>query len=359
MQRIYGVLWSGSTDAMLGPIPKISCSDYFSNKLVFGLVTHFQQITIYQPFWQILETCVPFSIVISNGFIQVTLLCENFSTFSLIIPYPPPNVQLSIYVLFEIYRKLINQPVAQRFATVCEDFENAAIEEERHLKIIACRRAKIVHNDIYDAYLEITSERKDFFNELRCANATKMVLSNRVLSFDTILEDFPKLKRLILLNCIIAEEELPRNKQYNNISDLEVSGATAFRLWQSIAVLFPHVQTVNLTDASLENPLGMEMLRILRFKDNKVFQNIRRFSVIGSILCDEDVEFLANLTNLESLSIIRNSKVTGIAVWLFIRNSQEILKRSLIEISDSVDIWKDCGYITKKTTLKDKKKILF
>ncbi|XP_039962100.1 uncharacterized protein LOC120775814 [Bactrocera tryoni] len=229
----------------------------------------------------------------------------------LIIPYPPPNVQLSIYVLFEIYKRLINQPVSQRFASVCEDFENAAIEEERHLKIIACRRAKIVHNDIYDAYLEITSERKDFFKELRCANATKMVLNNRALNFDTILEDFPNLKRLKLLNCIIAEDEFPRNKQYNNISDLDLSGANAFCLWQSISILFPHVRMVNLTDASLENPLGMEMLRIFRFEDRNVFRNITRFSVDGTILCDEDVEFLANLTRLESLSIIRNSKVTG------------------------------------------------
>ncbi|XP_054088026.1 uncharacterized protein LOC114805144 [Zeugodacus cucurbitae] len=229
----------------------------------------------------------------------------------LIIPYPPPNVQLSIYVLFEIYKKLINQPVAQRFATVCEDFENAAIEEERHLKIIACRKAKIVHNDIYDAYLEITSERKDFFNKLCCENATKMVLNNRVIIFDTILDDFPKLKCLRLKNCFIAEEEFPRNKQYNNISDLEVLGANAFRLWQNIAVLFPNVGTVNLMDAAFESPLEITMLRILRFKDNTVLQNITRFSVIGSILCDEGVEFLANLIHLKNLSIVRNSKVTG------------------------------------------------
>ncbi|XP_054087942.1 uncharacterized protein LOC105220616 [Zeugodacus cucurbitae] len=208
----------------------------------------------------------------------------------LIIPYPPPNVQLSIYVLFEIYKKLIHQPVAQRFATVCEDFENAAIEEERHLKIIACRRAKIVHNDIYDSYLEITSERKDF---------------------DAILDDFPKLKRLRLLNCFIAEEKFPRDKQYNNISDLEILGANAFRLWQSIAILFPNVGSVNLMDAALESPLEITMFRIPRFKDNTVFQNITRFSVIGSILCDEEVEFLANLTQLKHLSIVRNSKITG------------------------------------------------
>lgn len=138
-----------------------------------------------------------------------------------------------------------------------------------------------------------------------------MVLSNRVVIFDTILEDFPKLKRLKLLNCVIAEDEFPRNKQYKNICDLEVSGANAFRLWQSMAVLFPHVRTVNLTDASLENPLAMEMLRIMRFKDSTVFLNITRFSVIGSILCDEDVGFLANLTHLKSLSIFSNSKITG------------------------------------------------
>ncbi|XP_054086966.1 uncharacterized protein LOC105220643 [Zeugodacus cucurbitae] len=229
----------------------------------------------------------------------------------LIIPYPPPNVQLSIYVLFEIYKKLINQPVAQRFATVCEDFENAAIEEERHLKIIACRKAQIVHNDIYDAYLETTSERKDFFNELCCENATKIALNNRAIIFDTILDDFPKLKRLRLINCFIAEEEFPRNKQYNNISDLEILGANAIRLWQGIAVLFPNVGVVNLMDAALESPLEIAMFRIPRFKDNTVFQNITRFTVIGSILCDEEVEFLANLTQLKNVSIVRNLKVTG------------------------------------------------
>ncbi|XP_054087964.1 uncharacterized protein LOC128922205 [Zeugodacus cucurbitae] len=229
----------------------------------------------------------------------------------LIVPYPPPNVQLSIYVLFEIYKKLINLPVAQRFATVCEDFENAAIEEERHLKIIACRKAKIVHNDIYDAYLEITSESKDFFQELCCENATKMALNNRVIVFDKILDDFPKLKRLRLINCFIAEEEFPMNKQYNNISDLEVLGANAFRLWQSIAILFPNVGIVNLMDAALESPLEITMFRIPRFKENIVFQNITRFTVIGNILCDEEGEFLANLTQLKNFSIVRNSKVTA------------------------------------------------
>ncbi|XP_054088005.1 uncharacterized protein LOC105220021 [Zeugodacus cucurbitae] len=53
------------------------------------------------------------------------------------------------------------------------------------------------------------------------------------------------------------------------------------------------------------------MFRIPHFEDNIVFQNITRFTVIGSILCDEGVETLANLTHLKNLSIVRNSKVTG------------------------------------------------
>lgn len=231
--------------------------------------------------------------------------------FSLIIPYPAPNVQLSIYILFEIYKKLIHQPAAKCFASVCADFESAAIEEERHLKIIACRSAKVVRNEIYDAYLEITAESKDFFTNAPCTNAMKMVLSNRLLVFDTILDDFPLLKRLKFINCVVQESELPKERKYCNVCELEICCANALPLWQAIAPLFPYVRTVHLSDELLENPIELTPSRTLSTSSSSDFLNVARLSIAGSIFSDEDVEFLANLRNLRSLTVFGNSKITG------------------------------------------------
>ncbi|XP_017473406.1 PREDICTED: uncharacterized protein LOC108364298 isoform X2 [Rhagoletis zephyria] len=229
----------------------------------------------------------------------------------LLIPYPAPNVQLSIYILFEIFKKLKRRSHSQAFATVCVDFENAAIEEERHLKIISCRKAKIVNNRVYDAYMEITAENNNFFKNRMLANATKMELSNRIFRLETIFEDFPKLRRLKLLNCAINESGIPRNKQFKSVRDLEIWGENALRLWQTLAMLFPRVTNVNLTYATWESRLNAASHELLISNESRIFEHLRSVTTVGLVLNDEDLNVFTQLINLNSFCICRNPQITG------------------------------------------------
>ncbi|XP_053951424.1 uncharacterized protein LOC128858890 [Anastrepha ludens] len=246
--------------------------------------------------------------------------CKHATTSyrnDLIIPYPPPNIQLSIYMLFEIYRQLRCQPSAHAFAAVCEDFENAAIEEERHLKIVACCKAKIVCNDIYNAYLEITSENKDFFKNRPCTNATRMELSCRKVIFESIFDDFPKLEQLKLVNCCINMDKFPRSKKCNSVRDLEIWHGNPVSLWRRIAMLFP-----NTTKVIMFNKLNILEKSLPIFPLRNVFENVTSVIACGNVLNDEDIKFLKHLPNLKTFDIFRNSEVTGKYISEFLRVEQ-------------------------------------
>ncbi|XP_036332336.1 uncharacterized protein LOC118743680 [Rhagoletis pomonella] len=229
----------------------------------------------------------------------------------LIIPYPAPNVQLSIYILFEIFGRLERPLHMQPFASVCIDFENVAIEEERHLKIVQFFKAKIVDNNMYDTYLQIIAEDKNFFENRQPPIAMQLKLKCKVVELETIFDDFPKIERVQLLHCVIDENKLPKNKEISSVKNLEIVDANPLYLWTKLVEYFPNINEIKLKIASLNEVLSTNLLNEEpKLKGVTALDNITRLTISVGIK-DDYVKLLADLPNLKIFSVQDNDQITG------------------------------------------------